>query len=141
MTQDQMERKLANTQAVSLAFNCGSLTNDLIFDRCRWKMLRGTIELERKPFISSGVLSCGQMGKFRVRILSDFGVQYSLKLCATLPHVQPPGAPDSYSSSLAKKLGGGSFKGRGLIQPKFATSRGGSFSRPVSVSVQRSCLN
>lgn len=68
-------------------------------------LMMGNVQVERKPFMTNGILSCGVHKKF-----------------------QPPGNPSSYSKSLTKKLGGCSFSGKSLLRPKF--SSGASFSRP-----------
>ena len=77
LTQEQLERKKANAKA----------------------MMRGTIRVERKPFLANGILSCGAFKRF-----------------------QPPGDPSTYSKSLTKKLGGGLVKGGGgFLQSKFVS--------------------
>ena len=54
------------------------------------------VRVERKPFIMNGMLNMAVRKKFR-----------------------PPGDPSTYSKSLSKKLGGGSYKGKNcFLRPK-----------------------
>ena len=65
-------------------------------------LMTGKVKVARQPFIMNGMLNMAVRKKFK-----------------------PPGDPSSYSKSLGKKLGGGSFRSTGFMRSKFGS--GGSF--------------